>query len=411
MHRILSIVDWYLPGFKAGGPIRSVANTIDLLENKFEFFVLTRDRDLGDRHSYAGVELNAWTRTGATRIYYASRISFRVLNKRIRDVKPNVIHLNSVFSRLTLRVLLLRRFGLIKHDGIVIAPRGEFSEGAMGLKRLSKRAYLSLAIPLLFRGVTWQASTADESVNIEQVLRTYRCKKPLKIALARDPVVHPEAYLGDRAKQPGKLRLIFLSRISRMKNLVLAIKACGALEGDVIFDIYGPEEDRPYMVDCLREMQGISSNVKITLKGPVSPEGVQGVIAGYHFMILPTLGENFGHVIMESLAAGTPVIISDKTPWADIGRRNAGWVLSLDRIELWRETLQRCVEMTNQQYLGMSKNAHHFAIDIAESPAIHEEHARLFEHAISAAPKHRPTQQVTAVQQREYSLRGEMKDE
>ena len=40
-------------------------------------------------------------------------------------------------------------------------------------------------------------------------------------------------------------------------------------------------------------------------------------------MFLPSKGENFGHIIMESLAASTPVIISDLTPWKDLENARA----------------------------------------------------------------------------------------
>ncbi|EQD61081.1 group 1 glycosyl transferase, partial [mine drainage metagenome] len=57
-------------------------------------------------------------------------------------------------------------------------------------------------------------------------------------------------------------------------------------------------------------------------RGVVEHSRVQDVMAGYDVFFLPTLGENFGHVIMEAMAAGTPVLISDRTPWhglADLG--------------------------------------------------------------------------------------------
>ena len=67
--RILCFVAYYLPGFKAGGALRTVANIVQSLGGEFEFFLLTQDRDLGDKRPYEGVASNAWTRVGAANVY------------------------------------------------------------------------------------------------------------------------------------------------------------------------------------------------------------------------------------------------------------------------------------------------------------------------------------------------------
>src|SRR5438132_620616 len=50
--------------------------------------------------------------------------------------------------------------------------------------------------------------------------------------------------------------------------------------------------------------------------GPIPHEQVAGVLSDNDLLYLPTLGENFGHIIVESFAAGCPVLISDCTPGA-----------------------------------------------------------------------------------------------
>ena len=55
-------------------------------------------------------------------------------------------------------------------------------------------------------------------------------------------------------------------------------------------------------------------------------------------LILPTRGENFGHAIVEMLAASRPVLISDKTPWIDLESLGAGYSIPLNK-ELWVEKI------------------------------------------------------------------------
>ena len=58
--KILVFVDWFLPGYKAGGPIRSVANLTAHLSGEFEFFIVTRNTDYLETEAYADVEPNKW---------------------------------------------------------------------------------------------------------------------------------------------------------------------------------------------------------------------------------------------------------------------------------------------------------------------------------------------------------------
>ena len=50
--RILIFIDWFLPAYKAGGPIRSIANLVDNLHADFDFYIVTGDRDLGDKNPF-----------------------------------------------------------------------------------------------------------------------------------------------------------------------------------------------------------------------------------------------------------------------------------------------------------------------------------------------------------------------
>ena len=68
----LIFVDYYLPGFKVGGPLRTIANIVASLHDEFEFLIVTRDRDCGDKEPYANVEIDAWNTVGNAKVFYAS---------------------------------------------------------------------------------------------------------------------------------------------------------------------------------------------------------------------------------------------------------------------------------------------------------------------------------------------------
>ena len=54
-------IDWYLPGYKAGGPVRSMANLVDHLRDKVDLHIVATDTDYTETSPYSGVTPDRWT--------------------------------------------------------------------------------------------------------------------------------------------------------------------------------------------------------------------------------------------------------------------------------------------------------------------------------------------------------------
>ena len=136
------------PGYKAGGPIRTLANMVDKLGDEFQFKIVTADRDFDDTKPYTGIKLDCWNRVGKADVFYMSpkKRSLKDFKKVLCSTECDILYLNSFFSpHFTIKPLLLRRLRLIPDRPLIIAPRGEFSTGALGLKSLKKRVYIAAA--------------------------------------------------------------------------------------------------------------------------------------------------------------------------------------------------------------------------------------------------------------------------
>jgi len=335
--KIFCFVAYYLPGFKAGGALRTVANIVQSLGGEFEFSLLTRDRDLGDERPYEGVTSNTWRRVGPANVYYCGQKAPSVLElaKIIKDVSPNLIYLNSFFDfNFSIKVVWLSRFGLIGRVPILLAPRGEFFEGAVSIKARKKFAYIWIAKLLgVYRDVRWHASSEEEVGTIGRVMGV----KPGDVRTAVDlPTPLPSSVdqeLAEEASDGEVLRVVFLSRISRKKNLRFALEALLEVRAAVVFDIYGPLEDGEYWEECQRIIAGMPVNVVVRYCGVVEAAQVVSVFSRYDLFFFPTAGENYGHVIAEALQAGTPVLLSDQTPWRQLEADGLGWDLPLDDVK------------------------------------------------------------------------------
>lgn len=385
--KILVLVEWYLPGYKAGGLITATANLIEVLGDEFEFFVITRDRDLNDKRPYANTSCEKWVKSGEAQVFHTRDLSLSHLRQRILETKPDVIYCNSFFSVLTVKALLLRRLGLLLPCRIILAPRGEFSPAALGIKARKKLLYRSLAQPCgLLSGVNWHATSEFERWDIVKAVGATSASSPCMNVVPDLPRVrmHDQFDASSKPeKRPGTAQFFFLSRICRMKNLPFALEALAVLRGRVRFDIYGPVDDATHWEECQRQIGALPGNVTVHYRGAIPHENVPRTAESYHFFLLPTQGENFGHAILEAMTAGCPAVLSDRTPWRDLEDSGAGWSLPLESPELWRQALQHCVNMDQASYTAMSHQAHNYAERWAASDTSAKATAQLFYRVIT----------------------------
>jgi glycosyltransferase involved in cell wall biosynthesis len=384
MIQVLVVHAHYLPGYKAGGPIRSLANMVDRLGDEFLFRVLTSDRDLLDSSPYPGIESDSWHAVGKAQVWYLSRRSASLghLYRSLRAINADVLYLNSVFSPVfTIQLLMLRRVGLLGAVPFVLQPRGELCPGALAIKARKKRAYLSLARSSgLYDDILWHASTEYEASDIRREFGSHaRVVIAPNLPGRTEP---PSAARPRREKTAGALKIAFLSRISRKKNLHGALRLLHGLHGAVRFNIYGPIEDEEYWAECQRLIGQLPPNVQVCYHGAVPPDQVGPALSESHLFFLPTLGENYGHVILEALAAGCPVLLSDLTPWRDLEQRGVGWDLPLSQPDRFKSVLQQCVDMTADAYSACEQRVREYAGERAEGQGVLDRYRALFQGAV-----------------------------
>jgi glycosyltransferase involved in cell wall biosynthesis len=404
---VLVLADYYLPGYKAGGPMRSISGLVEVLGDEFDFKIITSDRDQGDLKIHEGIERGRWTRVGKASVLYLRKRNPLPVLYHIQKTPHDVLYLNSFFSRsFSMWPMWMCALGILRTDRVVLAPRGEFSPGALALKRLRKRAYIALARKLpAYERVLWHASSEYEAQELKSGfgarIKTIACpparpeeevhRRPtegLAVLVAMDLSSGKlrVAASGPRpVKIPGELRVVFLSRIARKKNLDGALRLLPTLKGRVSFDIYGPLEDRSYWSQCQRIMAELPATIRVQYCGAVRHEDVNLTLSSYHLLLFPTQGENYGHVILEALIAGCPVLVSDQTPWRDLEGRGVGWDLPLDQPERFQDVLQKCIDMGREEYDELSARARAVGLERRSDPDVVCQNRALFQTALARA--------------------------
>lgn len=357
--------------------MQSILSLVSYLNNDFNFKIITTNRDLNCTLAYPEIESNKWISSELNcEVYYADPdlLNYESM-KRIMDACDfDLVYINSFFSKNFSIIPLQILNRSYKAKPVVFAPRGMLGEGALAIKKIKKRAFIWYAkISGLHNRVIWHATSAEEAQEIKRVINPKTkivqiSNLPKKIKL-----------LSDKEKVKGQLRACFMSRVSEKKNLLYALEVLAKVKDvHVSYTIYGPLEDKDYWEKCQLQIEQLPANINAQYVGSVAPKDIEQAFVSQHIMFLPTLNENFGHSIVESLLCGCPVIISDQTPWNDLEDYGAGFALPLNTPEKFADAILAYANMEQAEFSKASKQAIKYISSKIDLKQILDQYKNLF---------------------------------
>lgn len=373
---VLVFIDWYKPYFKAGGPVRSLVNMVEQLGDRVNFNIVTADRDYTATTNEAGVATGQWITLGPGEVVHygtAQQRSLGALQRIIRSKAWDVVYINGLYSlRSSVFPLLLLRGTSLRR---IVAVRGMLAAGPMRQGAWKKRTYLAVMKLLgCFTGVEFQATNAEEVADI----KTWFGEGTTVHLVQNLPRRAPSAPAAPISKRPGELRLISLARIAEEKNTLYAIERLATLQGHVHFDLYGTVYDLDYQRRCQEVIDRLPAGITVQWHGQLPNDQVVAALARAHLLYMPSLGENFGHAMLEALVAGRPLLISDRTPWKDLAKARAGWDLPLEGPTAFTRTLQHAVDMDQGDLDELVNGAKAMGDRYLSDPATLERTYRMF---------------------------------
>lgn len=356
---VLIIMGRYLPGYKDGGPVRSVKNLTDFLGKEYNFKILTCDRDHGDVQPYADIKVNGWNHVGNADVYYVPPGGFKINLIKKLSRQADLIYVCGCFNDYAINTLIANRLGKIKIP-VVVAAMGLFSLMQFRIKYKKKKLFTTVFnITGMFKNIYWSATSETEISEIKQQIKAsddrFFIAEDLPRRVDEAPIV--------KSKKPGKLDVVWISRIAPNKNLKTAVQILGRVKSEVFFTIYGSVQSEKYWNDCKAELAKLPANVRWKYSGAVESDRVIETLKKHQVFLFPTLSENYGHVIPEALSAGCPCIISDRTPWHDLEQNGIGYVIPLDERQKYVQAIEKYADMNEEDFNLCVSEAKQYAVN------------------------------------------------
>lgn len=244
----------------------------------------------------------------------------RQWNQLLNDIKPDVVHVNCCWQP---ESAIIQRWASNNGYKTVYTPHGMLEPWIL------HRHFWTRKIPAL---LLYQKAAIKKANAIHATAESER-QNLIKLGYNKNVIVIPngidvsEIKIKDCWKKTKTL--LFLSRIHIKKGIELLINAVAELkeEMDGYQVLIAGEGDTNYIAELknLAEQKRVDNIVKFI--GGVYGDAKWNLYHKADFFVLPTHSENFGIVIAEALACGTPVITTEGAPWEELNTRNCGfWV-------------------------------------------------------------------------------------
>lgn len=375
MNKVLIFLGGYLPAKKYGGPVTSIYNLVENLGNDFSFYILSNDHDLGDKKRLPNIK-EGWNRVGQANVQYVNEKLFtkKFFLAIIKEVQPDVIYLSSIFfyQMNFPAIAAAKQMNIL----VILAPRGELNYSALKIGQVKKSLYLKyLKLTNKLKNINFHTTSQEEYDNTKKI---FKPKQEQIFLIPNMPCNVIENTERLHEKKFGVAKFVYLGRIHPIKNLLFTLERLVNISGEMNFDIYGAKENLEYWEKCEAVIEKLPKNVKVTYKGIIQPGESKKILTEYDCLLMPTLGENYGHSIAESVANGCHVILSKGTTmWDDIDGQG-GIVVGLDDPEGWERAITRIIEMDADEMRAYDKELHDYAVKKLEIAQIKLKYTEMF---------------------------------
>ena len=239
--------------------------------------------------------------------------------------KSEIVLLTSIFY---IPSWVIGFVALLFNKTIIWSPRGEFYTNALSFSGWKKKMFLFFSKHMLRRKNIIYHSTCDtETITIKSIIGEY----------ARIVQIPNFMNLPRHIKRTtGSNYFLYVGRLHPEKGLENLIKSLSMSKefcnSNYEFRIVG-DYNHKYGKKLIKLTKLLSIDQKVKFLGHIKGDHKQELYANARYTFLVSFNENFGNVVVESLAQGTPVVASLATPWRILSEKNAGfWIANKPKI-------------------------------------------------------------------------------
>lgn len=359
---ILIVSEFFYPAYKAGGPTKSILNLANTLKYNYDIKVICSSKDLGSSKNHNVIKLNQWFQYNGYCIIYCTSSMFAIKEIFLSRYMINCdfLYLGSFFNPIYSLLTILSYLGSKKR--IIVAPKGEFFKGALSQKKIKKLIVINF-FRLIFRflNMRWHATNEIEKKAIQGILK----KNNSEIVISSNIIKFEKISNAQvqKHKQKNKLNILMCGRISPVKNIIASLDYILRLKGEIKVEIWGQIDDVNYWELCLKKISKMPNNILIKYNGTFHPNNLKKIFDKKDVLLIPSLSENFGYAIFESLSYGVPVITSQNTPWTDLNNEEIGFCIDLSNHDKFVETLEYFQMLDNKELNHFRKKCINYALN------------------------------------------------
>ncbi|SEL19835.1 Glycosyltransferase involved in cell wall bisynthesis [Maribacter orientalis] len=353
-----------------GGPSRSVTHLLSSLSEISTSLIIA----LHTARSQKPILEHFKEPTIALTFYESKMLGMlKNLEKELTIDQPNLFHGQAIWD---LPVHQMAKTARRLNVPYIITPRGMLEPWSLLQKKTKKQLALKFYQYKDLRLATCLHATAPMEADS---IRALGLKNP--IAVIPNGVPLEDFELKDFNKFKASKKILFLSRIHPKKGIELLIEAwCQLpieLTKDWSIDIIG-NGDPLYIKNLINSItqKGLSNSIHI--KAPMYGKEKIEAYQNAQLFVLPTYSENFGIVVAEALACGTPVITTKGTPWEDLETYQCGWWVNVG-VDALKATLEEALVLPDEQWEQMGKNGRQLIEDKYSMHAVAEQMFTLYE--------------------------------
>ena len=338
--KVLHVIPSYYPAFKFGGPIESVhLLNKALVQKEISIDVLTTDAGLENDKS---ILLNQWIDLDGVRVkyfpyYFYEHYTFspQLFFALFHEVKKyDLVHITALWN---FPVLAGSLGSILCKKSYIISPRGMLYPEAIGIKsKYIKQFYFYLiAKHYLDRASAIHFTTENEKNNVAGFLNLNNQSFVIPNGLDLTDYKHLPEKGSFKNKYPvlnGKKYILFLGRINKQKGLdilVNAFRELSKIDKDLYLVIAGPD-NFGYQKEVEKLLRGCGLLERALFTGMLTKNDKLAAFVDAEIFVLSSYFENFGMSVIEAMACGTPVVISNRVGIShDVEQNKAGLVADL----------------------------------------------------------------------------------